>query len=178
MDRQDKLRVLGRIAAAFRGENITWALGASGLLYFRGIVPDFHDLDLMVLLPDAARAEAALARLGQPLPPRENASIYRTAVFREYRVDGVEVDLMAGMAIEKDGVLFDCSLRLEDIAGTAEVCGQAVPLHALACWQRYYALMGREEKAKLVASALQERKEAPGKQVVPKGQKGDGHAGL
>lgn len=146
-----KLTVLARIAGALRQAEVTWALGASGLLYFHDLVPDFHDLDLMVLLPDAGRAQEVLACLGTPLPPRENASIYRTAVFREYTVDGVDVDLMAGMAIERDGTLHDCSLRREDIAGTVTVLGEAVPLHALACWRRYYALMGRREKAELLS---------------------------
>ena len=143
MEQQRKLAVLARIAAELRQADVTWALGASGLLYFRGLAPDFHDLDLMVALEDAGKAERILDRLGQPLPPKPNASIYRTAVFREYTVDGVEVDLMAGMVIVKDGAAHDGSLRQEDIA---------VPLHALACWRRYYALMGRAEKAKLLGS--------------------------
>ena len=116
MEQQRKLAVLARIAAELRQADVTWALGASGLLYFRGLAPDFHDLDLMVALEDAGKAERILDRLGQPLPPKPNASIYRTAVFREYTVDGVEVDLMAGMVIVKDGAAHDGSLRQEDIA--------------------------------------------------------------
>ena len=146
-----KLTVLARIAGAFRRAEVTWALGASGLLYFHGLVPDFRDLDLMVLLPDAGRAQEVLSRLGTPLPLKANDPIYRTAVFREYTVDGVDADLMAGMAIERDGTLHDCSLRREDIAGTVTVLGEAVPLHSLACWRRYYALMGRREKAELLS---------------------------
>ena len=105
----------------------------------------------MVLLPDAGRAQEVLSRLGTPLPLKANDPIYRTAVFRQYRVDGVDADLMAGMAIERDGTLHDCSLRREDIAGTVTVLGEAVPLHSLACWRRYYALMGREERAELLS---------------------------
>ena len=146
-----KLAVLARIAGALRQVEVTWALGASGLLYFHSLVPDFHDLDLMVFLPDAERAQEVLSRLGTPLPPKSSDPIYRSAVFRQYRVDGVDADLMAGMAIEKDGTLHDCSLRREDIAGTVTVLGEAVPLHALACWRRYYALMGRREKAELLS---------------------------
>ena len=105
MEQQRKLAVLARIAAELRQADVTWALGASGLLYFRGLAPDFHDLDLM-----------------------------------------------AGMVIVKDGAAHDGSLRQEDIAGTVTVCGEPVPLHSLACWRRYYALMGRAEKAKLLGS--------------------------
>ena len=81
----------------------------------------------MVLSPDAERAQEVLARLGTPLPPKASDPIYRSAVSRQYRVDGVEADLMAGMAIERDGTLHDCSLRREDIAGTVTVCGRHVP---------------------------------------------------
>ena len=107
----------------------------------------------MVTLEDAGKVERTLARPGQPLPPKPNVSIDRTAVFREYTVDGVDADLMAGMAIERDGTLHDCSLRREDIAGTVTVCGRHVPPpHSPACRRRYYALMGREEKAQLPGS--------------------------
>ena len=151
MEQQRKLAVLARIAAELRQADVTWALGASGLLYFRGLAPDFHDLDLMVALEDAGKAERILDRLGQPLPPKPNVSIDPTAVFREYTVDGMEADLMEGMVIVKDGAAHDCSLRPEDIGGTVTVCGRHVPPHSPARRRRYYALMGREEKAKLLS---------------------------
>ena len=61
-------------------------------------------------------------------------------------------EVPVGAVIVKDGAAHDGSLRQEDIAGTATVCGEPVPLHSLACWRRYYALMGRAEKAKLLGS--------------------------
>ena len=142
MEQQRKLAVLARIAAELRQADVTWALGASGLLYFRGLAPDFHDLDLMVALEDAGKAERILDRLGQPLPPKPNVSIDPTAVFREYTVDGMEADLMEGMVIVKDGAAHDCSLRPEDIGGTVTVCGQHVPPHSPARRRRYYGPHG------------------------------------
>ena len=160
MERERKLAVLGRIASEFRRAGITWAAGASLLLFLRGRVPDFRDLDLMILTADAEKAGEILARLGEALPERDNGPLYGTEVFREYRVDGVEVDMMAGMTIRKDGVPQDCALYPEDIDGTAEVCGERVPLQRLACWARYYVLMGRPEKAALAAGGPGE---APGR---------------
>ena len=160
MEREHKLAVLGRIASEFRRAGITWAAGASLLLFLRGRVPDFHALDLMILTADAGRAGEILARLGEALPERANGPLYETEVFREYRVDGVEVDMMAGMTIRKDGVPQDCTLYPEDIDGAAEVFGERVPLQRLACWVRYYALMGRPEKAALAAGGPGE---APGR---------------
>ena len=119
MEREHKLAVLGRIASEFRRAGITWAAGASLLLFLRGRVPDFHDLDLMILTADAGRAGEILARLGEALPERANGPLYETEVFRE-----------------------------------------RVPLQRLACWVRYYALMGRPEKAALAAGGPGE---APGR---------------
>ena len=65
-----KLTVLARIAGAFRRAEVTWALGASGLLYFHGQVPDFRDLDLMVLLPDAGAPRKSSPAWERPCPSR------------------------------------------------------------------------------------------------------------
>lgn len=43
-----KLELLKEIASTFNQENITWNLGASCMLYLRGIVDTFDDLDIMV----------------------------------------------------------------------------------------------------------------------------------
>ena len=48
MDADTKITVLKRVAARFNAAGITWALGASMLLYFKRIAPEFHDIDLMV----------------------------------------------------------------------------------------------------------------------------------
>lgn len=42
---QKKIDLLKKIAHCFNEAGITWALGASMLLYFKGVVPDFHDID-------------------------------------------------------------------------------------------------------------------------------------
>ena len=48
MDADTKITVLKRIAARFNEAGITWALGASMLLYFKRIAPEFHDIDLTI----------------------------------------------------------------------------------------------------------------------------------
>ena len=45
---KEKLELLEKIAYYFNKENVEWALGASMLLYFKGITTEFHDIDLMV----------------------------------------------------------------------------------------------------------------------------------
>ena len=53
VDIDEKLRILARIAAALNGAGITYAVGASLLLFLRGIAQGFNDIDLSVLEEDA-----------------------------------------------------------------------------------------------------------------------------
>ena len=155
MSIDDKLRVLAKASAALNAAGVTYAVGASAMLYLRGVADSFTDIDVMAAEEDAPRAVAALRSLGtMPSPEQEQKPGYLTRCFRELEIDGVEVDLIAGMVIVSDGIAHECPLRREDIDGTVQVCGVPVPLHSLACWQRLYALMGRQTKAELVARAL------------------------
>ena len=42
---QKKIELLQKIAHRFNEANIEWALGASMLLYFKGIISEFHDAE-------------------------------------------------------------------------------------------------------------------------------------
>lgn len=149
----DKLRVLGRIAALLNGADVTWAVGASAMLYFNGIVTDFHDIDIMVTADDAIRAKELLLTIGTLEPPNQ-LSKYATKHFFEFIIDGVEVDIMGGFAIIQNGQTIDCSLTADQIASAVSVAGENVPLQSPALWRGYYALMGREQKVKLIDDAL------------------------
>lgn len=151
MDVSEKLSVLSRIAWALNRRQVAWAVGGSLLLYFHGKVPAFHDIDLLTAEEDAAAVQETLCALGQLLPLRPPTSQYRTAYFREFVVDGVEVDVMAGLVIVKDGAPHRFPLLPKEIGPVVPVDGVQVPLHSLEAWRTYYALMGREEKARLIS---------------------------
>ena len=46
---QEKIQLLLRIVHRLNEAGVEWALGASMLLYFKGITSDFHDIDLMAV---------------------------------------------------------------------------------------------------------------------------------
>lgn len=60
-----KLSVLSKVAKSFNEADITWAVGASLLLYFQGGTEDFHDIDIVVSEEDALRMRSVLLKLGQ-----------------------------------------------------------------------------------------------------------------
>lgn len=144
-----KLAVLRDVARAFNAHGVTWAVGGSLLLYFRGRTDVFHDLDLMVCEADVETAKALLLSMGRLDPPHPSPG-FLTRHFLEFTVRGVDVDVLAGMVIVHEGVAHDCALRPEQIDGRIELDGEAVPLQSLADWRMYYAWMGRTAKVELI----------------------------
>lgn len=145
----DKLEVLTKIAKLFNEEKITWAVGASLLLYFKGKADHFNDIDVMVDEKDIEKVKTIMLEMGTLMPPHPKAK-YKTRHFLEYIVDGVDIDVMAGFVIVKYGVDYDCSLKKEQIIETIEINNQKIPLQDLRLWKHYYALMGRENKVRMI----------------------------
>lgn len=153
MNTNNKLTVLKKIAHEFNKADITWALGASLLLYFKRIAPDFHDIDIMVTNEDAASAKDILMRLGSLQPPNPNEK-YQTKLFLEFVIDDVDVDMMAGFAIVHQDSVFDCSLQKDEIVEFYDLQGEQIPLQSLERWCLYYELMGRDEKVRTIKASL------------------------
>lgn len=152
MDIEHKLDVLSRIAEKLNSAKLTWAVGASLLLYFKGIADSFNDIDIMLAVEDAERAKSIMLGLGALLPPKPNRQ-YKTPHFYEFVVDGVDVDIMGGFIIVKDGQDYDCSLTTDKIAEHITVNGQLISLQSVSDWRGYYALMGRDNKVAMIDSA-------------------------
>ena len=80
--------------------------------------------------------------------------MYQTKTFLEFRIDSIEVDVMAGFAVVHEGKVFDCSLRENQIAEKVLLGTEVIPLQSPLLWCKYYRLMGREEKADMIEKAL------------------------
>ena len=147
---EHKLKVLSRIAEDFHRANITWAVGASGMLYLRGIVDHFNDLDIMVDEAHIHEAKAILDTMGilQERIPNPN---FKTKHFLEYVIDHVEADVIAGFVITKDGTDHHLPFDATHIDGTVTVNGQQIPLQSRSDWQHYYILLDRPHKAQMCA---------------------------
>ena len=148
----EKIELLKKIAHRFNESNVVWALGASMLLYFKGIVPDFHDIDLMVVNSDVECVRRILSEMGEIQPSKPNSK-YQTKLFMEYVIDFIDVDVMAGFSILNDGELFDCSLKEEQIIEWMSLDGEKIPLQSPLLWCEYYKLMGRKEKVEMIEKA-------------------------
>lgn len=149
-DLKHKLSVLAIIAKKFNEEKIIWAVGASLLLYLKGKIAFFHDIDIMIVDRDVNKAKTIISKLGKIKTPNPNPK-YQTKHFIEYVIDGVEIDILGGFQIIKNGIGYDCSLKENQIVEKVVINEQLIPLQSLKLWKYYYELMDREDKVKLLS---------------------------
>ena len=152
---EEKIRLLKRIAHRLNEAQVEWCLGASMMLYFKGIVSEFHDIDLIISVDDVEVVKTILSEMGTLCPSdHEPNPMYQTKCFMEYVIDAIDVDVMAGFAVVREGKIYDCSLRKEQITDQLMLDGEAIPMQSPRLWRRYYRLMDRSAKADMIEKAL------------------------
>ena len=153
---EEKIRLLKRIAHRLNEAQVEWSLGASMMLYFKGIVSDFHDIDLMISVDDVEVVKTILSEMGTLCPSdHEPNPMYQTKCFMEYVIETIDVDVMAGFAIVREGEVYDCSLCKDQITDQLMLDGEVIPMQSPRLWCRYYRLMDRSAKADMIEKALE-----------------------
>lgn len=143
------------IAQLFNEAKITWALGASMLLYYKGLVSRPNDLDLVVNKADQVRVEEILAELGIKRPANPHSQ-YATEYFAEFLIGDIEVDVMAGFRINIGDLQVEYYLEPENFE-ELRVAGTTIYLCPLEDWFVLYNLMSkRESKVQVIRGYLVE----------------------
>ena len=148
-NQEKKLQVLVKIARLFKEQDITWAVGASLLLYFNGVVDDFHDLDLLIHMKDAFKAKEILSSLGEIEIPESNP-MFTTKHFCKFKIENVDIDMMAGFGVIYEGQEYDLALHADQIEEYKEIDNINIPLQSLELWKDYYRYIGRPQKVKMI----------------------------
>lgn len=146
---EKKLNILSKVAEVLNKNNITWAVGASLLLYFKGITHEFHDIDIMIYEGDVEKVNQILLSFGTLQPKNPNAQ-YKTKYFLEYNIDGVDIDIMAGFTIVCDNKEYYFPLEKNSVKNYININNVSIPLQSIEEWHTYYKLMGRVEKVKMI----------------------------
>ncbi|MFC0212537.1 hypothetical protein ACFFK0_08685 [Paenibacillus chartarius] len=140
-------RTLAAVVRALQQAGVTWAVGGSALLERLSLLDgDVRpgDLDIVVALPDTDRALAALSALGtcekgEPKPP------FMTRYYYRFRIDGCDVDMLAGFRVEHEAGVFELPFDESAVEVT-----EGLPLGMAADWWLLYSLMpspSRQAKA-------------------------------
>lgn len=150
---KEKLQILSKIANSINQKKITWAIGGSVLLYIKGFVNNFNDIDIIVTEEDVKSLKDIMLVHGQLINHTPNAK-YQTKHFYEFNIDGVDFDIISGFTIVNNDQLHYFPLDKKDITDLIKLDGNKIPLHSIKQWCLYYELMGRMEKVKLIDEKL------------------------
>jgi tRNA-Thr(GGU) m(6)t(6)A37 methyltransferase TsaA len=147
--RDETMRTLAALAAAFEEAGVPYQLGGGGLLFALGLVDGVGDLDLQFPADGRDRVAAVVERLSGVPPeftgpaPGPFASAWRC----RHRIGSQELDLVGGQALRLDGREGRLPVAPE---GEWEVGGAAVPLAPIEqCWMVYRAA-GKPGRAALL----------------------------
>jgi hypothetical protein len=145
---------LVEIARALNQAGAHWGVGASVLLYYCGLVDEPRDIDILTSEHDVETVAATVSRLGLE-KSGEPGDLYSTSHFLEYVVNGTEVDVMAGLAINHTGGTYVLPFSDSSITMRRNVGGVTIPFTSLEDWYVLYQLIpGREEKVKLIEDSM------------------------
>ena len=153
MDEQAGLDALIKAAHELNRAGVVWALGASALLYIKGVVETFHDVDLLIQPEHIPAAHKVFVQLGAKAKPAAPPSLtYATTYFEEFTLDGVDFDLLGGFTIRRKDAMYSYPFGADRVAEVLSFQGASLPLTPLADWVVLYLLMPRRSsKAVLLA---------------------------
>jgi len=90
------------------------------------------------------------------IPIPEN-TLYTTRNFSKYNVDGVKFDLIAGFSIIANGKENYFPLDALKNYSIVDMRGSSIHLDYLESWRKYYQLMGKTRKVKLIDDVLEKQ---------------------
>lgn len=148
-----KIEILKKIAKEFNKNEITWAVGGSLLLYFKGIVNEFNDIDIMISEEDIEKTENILLSFGN-LQQNTLNSKYKSKKFMEFTIEKVDFDIIGGFIIVKNNLEYYFPLKKQNIIDYIKLEDVLIPLQLIDEWLIYYKLMDRLEKVEIINNYL------------------------
>ena len=150
-------KTLSKVAKELNEAKIQWAVGASIMLNQFGLVDKPNDIDLLISVKDIKRADEILKELGIK-KEYKNTDTYTTKFFYEYVIDGVDIDVMAGLAIRHEAGVFEYVFDELAISDKRIIENEEVAFTSLEDWFVLYQLIPkREYKVQLIKEYLLER---------------------
>lgn len=148
----NKIVVLRKLADLLNENNITWNVGASCMLFLRNVVDTFDDIDIMVHLDDVQLVKKLLSDY-EMLEKNPNKK-YKTKIFLECQIDGVEIDIMAGFTIIKDNTEYYFPISKGSKYDQLTLNGSTIHLESIETWLKYYTLIDRKDKIIIINQFL------------------------
>jgi len=145
---------LANIGEQLNDSGILWGIGASILLNQYGLVDNPNDIDILVDIKAIDKVDKILTSLGQKKLAAD-ATIYSTKYFYEYVVEGIDIDVMAGLTINFDNGKYEYIFDNQSITEIKDIKGIRIPFTSLEDWYILYQLIpNRQVKANAIETFL------------------------
>lgn len=145
---------LSYIGKILNDNNIVWAVGASILLNQFELVDSPNDIDILVVLNDIEKVDRILKSIGEKKTWKETTT-YSTKYFYEYEVNKIDIDVMAGLAINHNDGVFEYTFDNDSISQIIKINEVDIPFTSMEDWYVIYQLIpNREPKVKMVEDYL------------------------
>lgn len=87
------------LAKVFEKAEVKWALACSMNLFCRGIVDDFHDIDLIVDSRSIDKIKTEMSIMGAELVATGGNGFCESDVYLHYRIGRVDIDIISGFRL-------------------------------------------------------------------------------
>ncbi|WFD12186.1 hypothetical protein [Tepidibacter hydrothermalis] len=145
---------LSYIAEKLNKEKVVWAVGASLLLNHYGLVDKPNDIDILIDLNDIEKADIILKSIGEK-KVYEKSDTYSTKYFYEYIINGIDIDVMAGLSINHNEGIYKYNFDSNSILQSTKINGIHIPLTSLEDWYVLYQIIpNRENKVTMIKNYL------------------------
>lgn len=137
---KERKEALFNLTEEFNRSGIRWGVACSMNLFLRGIVDEFHDLDLIVEEEDIPKIKSVMEKLGGILKATGGNGYCESNCYMHYQLRRVDIDIISGFRIITFGTKFLYNYNESEIE-FIKVEENEIPLIPVEALYLLYAMM-------------------------------------
>lgn len=123
-----------------RKADVRWGLACSTNLFIRGIVDEFHDLDLIVDIKSIPKVEKIMKEQGAILKETGGNGYCESDIYMHFQFGRVDVDVISGFRVVTFGTHFEYYFNPEELQ-FIELEDKNIPLISMEALYLLYSMM-------------------------------------
>lgn len=137
---RDRQKGFLEIVSMFEKENIRWGLACSMNLFIRGIVDEFHDVDLLVESQDIPKIRKIMEKIGGVLVATGGNGYCESNEYMNFQLGRIDVDIISGFRVVTFGTQFLYEFSSDEIENT-KIGSFKIPLISMEALYILYSMM-------------------------------------
>ena len=137
---KERKEALFLISHHFDKENVKWSLACSMNLFLRGIVDEFHDLDLIVDINDIDKIQKIMEKLGAILVDTGGNGYCESDKYMHFQLGRIDIDIISGFRVITSGTKFVYNFNINELE-YIEIEHVKIPLVSMEAMYILYSMM-------------------------------------